>query len=76
MQLLQMIATTEVDLRKLRNASPEFQDLVHSLLKRDPGNRLGSLADAHEIKQHPFFKSVDWEIAAKRQLDPPFIPEV
>jgi len=26
------------------------------------------------IKQHPFFESIDWEWAAKRFTDPPFVP--
>jgi hypothetical protein len=31
------------------------------MLDRDPSKRLGR-AGVHEIKEHPFFKAIDWEV--------------
>nr|AML78885.1 putative LOV domain-containing protein [Strelitzia reginae] len=36
--------------------------LIHGLLNRDPANRLGSKTGANEIKQHPFFREINWPL--------------
>jgi protein-serine/threonine kinase len=37
--------------------------------------RLGSSGDdAKEIKNHPFFKNIEWEILMKKSLEPPYKP--
>lgn len=38
------------------------KQLVHSLLKRDPDNRLGSNCGANEIKDHTFFRGINWPL--------------
>jgi protein-serine/threonine kinase len=38
------------------------------LLQRDPQKRLGAIRDAEEIKQHRFFKGIDWSAVAEKQL--------
>jgi serine/threonine protein kinase len=46
-----------------------LRDLIARLLEKEPGKRLG----AHGVKQHAFFRGMDWD----RVLDvarPPFIP--
>lgn len=44
---------------------PDFpadaRDLVSKLLVLDPLQRLGSKRGVEEIKEHPFFSSIDWE---------------
>jgi hypothetical protein len=41
-------------------------------LAKNPLKRLGAgPGDADEIKQHPFFKDIDWENVLKRELKPP-----
>nr|AML78301.1 putative LOV domain-containing protein [Jacquinia sp. BC-2016] len=45
------------------------RQLIHSLLNRDPASRLGSTGGANEIKQHPFFRGIDWPLI--RRLSPP-----
>nr|AML79208.1 putative LOV domain-containing protein [Synsepalum dulcificum] len=45
------------------------KQLMYRLLNRDPKNRLGSHEGAHEIKQHPFFKGVNWPLV--RCMNPP-----
>lgn len=42
--------------------SPHGKQLIYWLLHRDPKNRLGSLEGANEIKNHPFFKNINWAL--------------
>lgn len=53
--------------------SPEAEDLIRSLLTSSD-KRLGRHNGANEIKQHPFFRGVDWETI--RRVDAPFIPKL
>ncbi|KAK6461404.1 Serine/threonine-protein kinase CBK1 [Scheffersomyces coipomensis] len=53
--------------------SPESEDLIRKLLTSSE-NRLGRYGGAEEIKQHPFFRGVDWETI--RKVDAPFIPKL
>lgn len=46
------------------------------MLNRNPKHRLGAIRDAAELKEHAFFKSIDWEALALRQIPPPFKPYV
>ena len=46
------------------------------LLNRNPKHRLGAQRDAAELKEHPFFKMIDWDALSKKQVTPPFKPVV
>ncbi|XP_051121103.1 serine/threonine-protein kinase D6PKL2-like [Andrographis paniculata] len=48
------------------------KDLIKGLLAKDPQKRLGFKRGATEIKQHPFFESVNWALI--RSTPPPQIP--
>ncbi|KAL7410380.1 kinase-like domain-containing protein [Mrakia frigida] len=52
------------------------KQFVKGLLNRNPKHRLGATRDAAELKDHPFFKSVDWVALASKQVTPPFKPVV
>ncbi|KAL8117100.1 hypothetical protein AgCh_015127 [Apium graveolens] len=45
------------------------KQLIHSLLKRDPDNRLGSDSGPNEIKEHAFFRGIKWPLI--RCMSPP-----
>ncbi|KAL3629297.1 Serine/threonine-protein kinase d6pkl1 [Castilleja foliolosa] len=49
------------------------KDLIRGLLTKDPQKRLGFKRGATEIKQHPFFESVNWALI--RSTTPPQIPK-
>lgn len=49
------------------------KDLIKGLLVKDPQKRLGYKRGATEIKQHPFFESVNWALI--RSNSPPEIPK-
>ncbi|KAN0060500.1 Serine/threonine-protein kinase [Thecaphora frezii] len=52
------------------------KQFVKGLLNRNPKHRLGAQRDAQDLKEHPFFKDIDFEALAKKQLTPPFKPLV
>lgn len=54
-------------------ASFAAKDLIRGLLVKDPQKRLGFKRGATEIKQHPFFESVNWALI--RGSTPPEIPK-
>eukprot|EP00128_Syssomonas_multiformis_P018117 Colp12_sorted_trinity150504_noHs@7930 len=57
--------------------SPEAQDLLRGLLTRNDKERLGSgPADADPIRAHPFFKDISWDKLSKKELKPPFKPNL
>nr|AML77660.1 putative LOV domain-containing protein [Tragopogon porrifolius] len=45
------------------------RQLIHSLLNRDPGSRLGSIGGANAIKEHAFFRGINWPLI--RCMSPP-----
>ncbi|GBB99293.1 hypothetical protein RclHR1_34740001 [Rhizophagus clarus] len=56
--------------------SDDAKSLIKGLLARNPHSRLGSQNDAEEIKNHPFFANVDWDALYRKQVSPPFKPNV
>ena len=55
----------------------DAKDLIRKLLVVDPEQRLGSGPDGSDkIKNHPFFKGIDWNLAQAKKLKPPFIPKL
>ncbi|WWC71066.1 uncharacterized protein I206_105019 [Kwoniella pini CBS 10737] len=52
------------------------KQFVKGLLNRNPQNRLGARRGTEELKEHPFFKSIDWDLLYKKQITPPFKPIV
>ncbi|CAI8015167.1 Ribosomal protein S6 kinase beta-2 [Geodia barretti] len=51
----------------------DAKDLIKRLLKRHPPNRLGSgPKDATPIKNHSFFRNMDWDGLLAQRIEPPF----
>lgn len=46
--------------------------MIRKLLNKDETKRLGSLASATDVKQHPFFKNINF--ALLRNMTPPIQP--
>ena len=52
--------------------SKEAEELLKRLLERNPNKRLGGGGrDAAEIKEHPYFKDVDWKKVYEKKIKPP-----
>jgi len=52
----------------------EARDLLEKLFIVEPQLRLGA-GGAHEIKEHPFFGSIDWQRLEALDIKPPFQPD-
>uniref|UniRef100_A0A8C4ZDU8 non-specific serine/threonine protein kinase n=1 Tax=Gadus morhua TaxID=8049 RepID=A0A8C4ZDU8_GADMO len=52
---------------------PEAQDMITRLLKQSPLERLGT-GGALEVKQHPFFKDLDWNGLLRQKAE--FVPQL
>ncbi|TMW65952.1 hypothetical protein Poli38472_003717 [Pythium oligandrum] len=57
--------------------SPVARSIISKLLNRDPARRLGGGANGgRDIMAHPFFEPIDWDKLMKKEIEPPFKPEV
>jgi serine/threonine-protein kinase Psk1 len=57
--------------------SPDAKDLLTKLLKKVPSARLGSKSgDILKIKQHRFFRKINWTKLECRDVDPPIRPVI
>ena len=60
-----------------KHINKDARDLVEKLLVVDPLKRIGYGPNGSEdIKEHPFFEGVDWDLAKQKKLKPPFIPKL
>ncbi|PWZ14457.1 Serine/threonine-protein kinase UCNL [Zea mays] len=56
-----------------RRRWPELTDLIARLLEKDPARRLGFAGGADEVRAHPFFAGVAWDLLGEVSR-PPYIP--
>jgi serine/threonine protein kinase len=62
-----------LDLTNKRNVTPDAADLLRRFLDRTPSSRLQR---PDEIKKHPFFRDVDWNAFLRKDVKPPFVPDL
>jgi protein kinase A len=56
---------------------PNAKDLLRHLLTSDLTKRYGNLKDGSEdIKNHPWFRGVDFNRVLSRQIRPPYVPTI
>lgn len=70
--LKRLTAPEPLDLSMMNRAPQRFQSLVQQLLEKDPKKRLCALKGASEIKDHEFFRKVDWEKVKEKETKPIF----
>ena len=58
-----------------RDFSPEVRDFILRLLTKDPTKRMGATSP-DDIKNHSFFKNVDWEALSHKKIPAPFSPVI
>ena len=59
-----------------RHVSGESREIISKLLVKNPDRRLGSVADAEEVMEQPFFAVIDWNDLRRKRVTPPFKPEL
>lgn len=57
---------------------PDAKDLLTRLLRKEPCKRLGGNMpkDMKAIKQHRFFRKIDWAKLERREMEPPIQPVI
>ena len=61
------------DVENAYGFTKQSRDLIRKLLTVDSSKRLGSTSGFIEIKTHPWFSSVDWDLARERKWRKPQI---
>lgn len=57
--------------------SPEAQDIIRSFCNADRSHRLGNVSGgAKRVKEHPFFRGVNWDDVFNRRHRGPIIPPI
>lgn len=52
-------------------------DLIKGFLEKRPTERLGCLAGGYrDVKNHPFFREVNFNKLAKKQIKAPWVPQI
>jgi serine/threonine protein kinase len=55
----------------------QAKHLIKNLMIREPSKRLGSSKkDAEEVKNHAFFKGINWEMVRNKEITPPPVKEI
>jgi len=70
-QMYQKIMSAKLVIPK--TVSEHAQDLLEKLLIRDPEARL---TDPEQIKAHPWFATIDWDLLLAKEVTPPYLPPV
>lgn len=65
----------ECDLSWPEDMSAEAKDLIQNLLKVKPCERFGTNGTS-DIRNHDWFKSIDFEQILARKITPPYLPDI
>uniref|UniRef100_A0A3Q2Z291 protein kinase C n=1 Tax=Hippocampus comes TaxID=109280 RepID=A0A3Q2Z291_HIPCM len=68
----------EKPIRIPRSLSVKAASVLKGFLNKDPKERLGCQVQTGftDIKSHTFFRSIDWEQLEKKEMTPPFKPQI
>jgi serum/glucocorticoid-regulated kinase 2 len=75
-KMYEMIQNSAVKFPKRINLSEDAKDIIIKLLEKNPKKRLGYQKGIEEIKKHPFFAKIDFNLIEQKKVKAPFIPEV
>jgi serine/threonine protein kinase len=51
--------------------SPDAVSIIRELLMKDPDKRLGADGSMDTIRNHPFFRGIDWQALEEKRVEPP-----
>ena len=75
-KMYEMIKGSPVKFPKRISLSEDAKDVIRKLLEKNPKKRLGSQSGIEEIKKHPFFASIDFDLIVEKKIPAPFIPDL
>ncbi len=75
-KMYEIIQNTEATFPTDIYLSDEAKDIINKLLKKNVKNRLGYVSGIVEIKNHPFFKSIDFQAIENKKVESPFVPKI
>ena len=75
-KMYELIKTSTVKFPKRIVLSEDAKDIIRKLLEKNPKKRLGSQRGIEEIKSHPFFANIDFDLIVQKKIKAPFIPEL
>ena len=75
-KMYEMIQNSEVTFPSNIYLSYEAKDIIYKLLKKDVRERLGYVSGIVEVKNHPFFKGIDFHEIELKRVESPFIPQI
>ena len=67
--MLQNISENKLEFQEF--FSEEIKDLLKKMLDKDPKKRIGINNDKSDLKNHEFFKDINWEDIALKKVKPP-----
>lgn len=59
-----------------QNLTKACTNLLNGLFQKNPEKRLGFNTDAEEIKKHPWFINVNWDVLVRKEYKPPYKPVI
>ena len=75
-KMYELIKNSSVKFPRRITVSEEAKDVIRKLLEKNPKKRLGSQSGIEEIKSHPFFASIDFNLVEQKKMKAPFVPEL
>jgi serine/threonine protein kinase len=64
------------EVKFFKEFSNPARDLIYKLLRKNYKKRLGFTNGMAEVKNHPFFKDLDWRRLYRKQIHPPYKPSM
>ena len=74
-RMYELIKSGTLKFPKRIQLSDEAKDVIKKLLERDVNKRLGNKG-INEIKEHPFFKDIDFDLIVQKKIPAPYIPNI
>ena len=74
-RMYELIKSGPLKFPKRIQLSDEAKDVIKKLLERDVNKRLGNKG-INEIKEHPFFKDIDFDLIVQKKIPAPYIPNI